>query len=237
LAVFKDWKVIIMATAQFGVTAMLYGYSTFLPTIIGALEYSGVHAQLLTIPCYTCEATVYCIIAFISDKTKRRGPFALAGCLVACANYSILLRTQHRGAEAQYADCIVVAAGLYVSVGIPLSWLPNNIPSHYKRAADHRTQFTIGNCAGIIAPFIYLTKEAPTYTLGHITTLGLVVLFLCIFATMTCWFRWENIRRNCGERDHVLVGKTALQIAKMGMGTHLTAICGRYYVILRYKRR
>jgi MFS family permease len=218
LAAFKDWKVIIMATAQFGVTAMLYGYSTFLPTIIGALGYSGVHAQLLTIPCYTCGATVYCIIAFISDKTKRRGPLALAGCLVGGAGYSILLGTPHRGAGAQYAGCIVVAAGLYVSVGIPLSWLSNNIPSHYKRAAGHDTQFTMANCTRIIAPFIYLTKETPTYTLGHATTLGLVVLSLCIFAAMTCWFRWENIRRDRGERDHVLGGKTALKIARMGDG-------------------
>lgn len=52
LEAFKNWKVWTLSTAQIGVTVMLYGYSTFLPTIIEALGYSGIHTQLLTIPRY-----------------------------------------------------------------------------------------------------------------------------------------------------------------------------------------
>jgi hypothetical protein len=42
--------------------------------------------------------------------------------------------------------------GLYVSVGIPLAWLPSNQPRYGKRTTASGMQLTIGNCAGIMAP-------------------------------------------------------------------------------------
>lgn len=35
---FKDWKVWVFCFAQFGTDTMLYGYSTFLPTIIKGIN-------------------------------------------------------------------------------------------------------------------------------------------------------------------------------------------------------
>jgi sugar phosphate permease len=65
---FKDWKIWVLSLGQLGVTVMLYGYLTFLPTIIAALGYSAIHTQLLTIPCYAYGAIIYCILAYYSDK-------------------------------------------------------------------------------------------------------------------------------------------------------------------------
>jgi hypothetical protein len=48
---------------------------------------------------------------------------------------------------AQYAGCIIAAAGLYMAVGIPISWTPNNLPSHFKRATGQGTSMAGGNCA------------------------------------------------------------------------------------------
>ncbi|TPX16106.1 uncharacterized protein E0L32_004101 [Thyridium curvatum] len=212
----KDWKVWSLATAQIGVTVMLYGYSTFLPTIINALGYSGVHTQLLTIPCYATGALIYLVVAHMSDRTGYRGYFVVGGCVAACTGYAILLGTPHYGAGAQYAGCIIVAAGLYVAVGIPISWMPNNLPSHYKRAAGQGTSMTLGNCAGIFSSFIYRTQDKPEYKLGHGLTMAFVFCSGCLFAA-TCYFlRRENKKRDRGERDYVLEGKTPDQIARLG---------------------
>ena len=51
-------------------------------------------------------------------------------------------------------SCFLVAAGLYVCVGIPLAWLPNNNPRFGKRTVASGIQLTLGNCSGIMAPFI-----------------------------------------------------------------------------------
>ncbi|KAJ9258162.1 hypothetical protein DTO195F2_5387 [Paecilomyces variotii] len=212
----KDWKVWVFSIAQLGTTLMLYGYSTFLPTIISGLGYSAIDVQLLTIPCYACGAIVYCIVAYFSDKIGQRGIFAVGGCLVASTGYAILLGTTKYGAGAQYAGCVVVAAGLYVSVGIGLTWMPNNIPSHYKRAFANGLLFMLSNLGGVISSYIYRTQDAPVYTLGHAVMLGFVTSTAIILTAMSFVLRRENQKRDRGERDYLLEGKTEEEVAKLG---------------------
>lgn len=212
----KDWKVWTLATAQHGVTVMLYGFSTFLPTIINGLGYSGIHTNLMTIPCYAAGALIYLCVAYASDRTGKRGIFAVCGCLTSCVGYAILLGTPQYGAGAQYAGCIIVACGLYVAVGIPISWMPNNLPSHFKRAAGQGTSMTLGNCAGIYSAFLYRTKDRPEFKLGHGATLGFVFAAGCLFGLTSILLRRENKKRDRGERDHVLEGKTPEEIARLG---------------------
>jgi hypothetical protein len=51
----------------------------------------------------------------------------------------------------QYSEYFI---GLYVSVGIPLAWLPSNQPRYGKRTTASGLQLTIGNASGIMAPFV-----------------------------------------------------------------------------------
>lgn len=212
----KDWKVIVLCIAQFGTTVMLYGYSVFLPTIIQGLGYSGIHTQLLTIPCYVTGAVTYCGVAVVSDKLARRGMFAVGGCVMACLGYAILLGTSQHGAGVQYAGTVIVASGLYVAVGIGLTWMPNNLPSHYKRATGQGLHFTIANISGIVSPFIYRTQDAPRYVLGHAVTLVCVGYAGVLLAIVSVLLRRENRKRDEGEKDHVLAGKSEIEIAKLG---------------------
>ncbi|KAL2010808.1 hypothetical protein VTN00DRAFT_3526 [Thermoascus crustaceus] len=216
LEAFKDWKVWTLSTAQIGVTVMLYGYSTFLPTIIEALGYSGIHTQLLTIPCYACGAIVYFFTAYASDRAGQRGIFAVAGCLVSCTGYAILLGTPRYGAGTQYAGCVIVAVGLYVAVGIPISWMPNNLVSHYKRATGNATLFTLSNVGGVISSFIYRTQDAPRYTLGHAIMLCCVFASGCTYGLVSILLRRENRKRDRGERNYILEGKTEAETARLG---------------------
>ncbi|KXT10758.1 hypothetical protein AC579_6850 [Pseudocercospora musae] len=57
----RDWKIGSFAAGQFCVDTMLYGYSTFLPTIIKGIrpESSSAIVQVLTIPCYALGAISY----------------------------------------------------------------------------------------------------------------------------------------------------------------------------------
>ena len=119
----KDWKIWIFCLAQFFGGMMLYGYSTFLPTIIKGLgKWSAAQVQALTIPCYALGATVYLIVARLSDITQQRGIFAAGAGIVCLIGYGLLIATV--GPTVHYAGCLVVGAGLYVFLGIPLSWVP-----------------------------------------------------------------------------------------------------------------
>ncbi|KAG8892838.1 hypothetical protein FRB99_002417, partial [Tulasnella sp. 403] len=169
---FLDWKVYAFAIAQFGVDTMLYGYSTFLPTIIQQIgSWSNPVTQALTIPCYCVGAVSYLLAARASDRTQLRGIYCVAFGLVSMIGYAILLSPVSNGAR--YFGCFAVACGLYTVVGIPLSWLPTNTPRLGKRAAASGFQLTLGNSAGIMTPFIYPTGDRPRFIRGHAVSLAM----------------------------------------------------------------
>lgn len=150
----KDWKIWAFCTAQFGVNTMLYGFSTFLPTIIKGInrKWSSPIVQVLTIPCYALGAITYLVVSWFSDRYQRRGAPTVAFALVSVLGYAMLLSDSGNGVR--YAGCFFVAMGLYVCVGIPLAWLPDNNPRYGKRTTATGLQITIGNCSGIMAPFV-----------------------------------------------------------------------------------
>jgi MFS family permease len=169
---FTDWKVWAFSIAQFGVDTMLYGrflcppasrppllnsfktgFSTFLPTIIQGLgTWSAAEVQLLTIPCYFLGAAAYMGAATVSDRTQQRGLLCVAFGILSVIGYGVLLSDSPTGVH--YFGCFLVAMGLYIVVGIPLAWLPNNSPRYGKRTTATGLQLTTGNVAGILSSFI-----------------------------------------------------------------------------------
>lgn len=98
--------------------AMLYGYSTFLPTIIEGIkpDASAAIVQVLTIPCYAVGAITYMSAARFSDWTQLRGPVAAGISLFSIIGYALLISDVSFGGK--YAGCFLVAIGLYVAVGM-----------------------------------------------------------------------------------------------------------------------
>jgi hypothetical protein len=151
---FTDWKIWVFSAAQFGADTMLYGFSTFLPTIIQGIDpkFKPAIIQVLTIPCYALGAFSYIFTAWISDRQQRRGLFVVLLGIISVVGYGMLLSKSNAGTH--YAGCFLVAMGLYVVVGIPLAWLPSNNPRFGKRTVATGLQLTIGNASGIMAPFV-----------------------------------------------------------------------------------
>lgn len=124
-----DWKIWAFCAGQFGTDAMLYGYSTFLPTIIKTLgDWNTAETQALTIPCYLLGAISYVVVAWISDRQQKRGLYACIFGAISVVGYGVLISDSSSGVR--YFGCFLVAMGLYVAVGIPLSWLPSSMSSH-----------------------------------------------------------------------------------------------------------
>ncbi|KAI6782675.1 putative transporter -like protein [Emericellopsis cladophorae] len=211
----KDWKIWLMCFGQFGADIILYGYSTFLPTIIDGLgDWSRAQVQALTIPCYALGAISYLVVAYLSDKTQKRAVFAVGFGLVGAVGYAILVSPA--GGNVKYFGCFLVAAGLYVIVGIPLAWLPSNNPRYGKRTVATGLQLTIGNAAGIPAPFLYRNDQGPRFITGHAVSMGFIAIAAAVYLLMWWWFRRQNQRKMNGEEDHKVVGMTEEEIEELG---------------------
>lgn len=153
LKALKDWKVLVFAAGQFSADVMLYGYSIFLPTIIkGFGDWDTAKVQALTIPCYAVGATSYFITAKLSDSQQRRGLYCVVFGCVSVLGYGLLVSKTSTGVH--YLGCVLVAAGLYVVAGLPLAWLPSNLPRYGKRVTATGLQLSTGNLAGILAPYV-----------------------------------------------------------------------------------
>lgn len=153
----KDVKIWLFCVGQFGGDVILYGYSTFLPTIIRGLgSWSNAQVQALTIPCYALGAVTYLVVAWLSDRTQKRAVFVIVFGLVCTVGYAILVSSA--SGSVKYFGCFLAAMGLYVVVGIPLAWLPSNNPRYGKRTVATGLQLTIGNSAGVPAPFVSLVS-------------------------------------------------------------------------------
>ncbi|KAK7941589.1 major facilitator superfamily transporter [Apiospora aurea] len=198
-AAFADWKIWTFCVAQFGVDTMLYGFSTFLPTIVKGLSggWSAAEVQLLTVPCYFLGAVAYMAAAWCSDRVQRRAVFVVIFGCVSVVGYGILLSDSPSGVH--YFGCFLIAMGLYIVVGLPLAWLPNNCPRYGKRTTACGMNLTIGNMSGIMAPFIYLTGEGPRYIRGNAVSLSMVGMAVGLYSFLWFWFRRENKRRDAGQ--------------------------------------
>ncbi|EFX00856.1 major facilitator superfamily transporter [Grosmannia clavigera kw1407] len=95
---FTDWKVWVFCAGQFGADTMLYGFSTFLPTIIKSLgHWTTAQVQLLTIPVYFLGAAAYMTSAFLSDRIQRRGVFCIVFGLISVVGYGVLISDTSAG--------------------------------------------------------------------------------------------------------------------------------------------
>ncbi|PYI03516.1 phosphoglycerate mutase-like protein [Aspergillus sclerotiicarbonarius CBS 121057] len=210
-----DWRIYVFCIGQFGVDTMLYGYSTFLPTIIkGMGSWSTPEVQALTIPCYALGAIAYLIVAWASDRTQRRGVFICIFAIISVVGYGILISDSSSGVH--YFGALLIALGLYVTVGLPLAWLPTNLPRYGKRTFATGLQLTFGNVSGVMSPFLYKTNEAPRYVRGNAVTLSLVGFAGVIYGLMWWYYHEKNNRREHGLEDDKVAGMTEEEIEEMG---------------------
>jgi len=72
--------------------------------------------------------------------------------------------------HAAFADA---RTGIYPQVPLGLAWNSGNIGGSLKRGTGIAMQVMGGNCGGIIASYVYLTRDAPRFIIGHSILIGI----------------------------------------------------------------
>lgn len=175
LNVFKDWKIIAGGFMYFGLIVPAYGYAYFAPTIISTFHYSPIQTQLRSVPPWAVAFGFSLLIATLSDRVRHRFAFAIVSMLVAIAGFAILL-AEHSNHHVQYGALFLITSGAYTAMPIVVCWFNMNLGSHTRRAVGSAWQVGYGNLGGIIAVFIFLTKDAPTFTTGYSVCLAFTVI-------------------------------------------------------------
>lgn len=191
VAALKEPKVWMSCTIQFCVDVVLYGYSTFLPSILKLqLGYSSLEAQYLSVPVYALAALSVWFFSFMADRTTKKSPFILFVELFALVGYVILLSCKN--AKVNYFATYLIAIPLYASVGLNITWLNNNMAPHYRRATALGCNQTLGNMAGVVAGQVY---RSPPYYLGNGFSLGCVVVAISMTCAKVTFLKHQNKKK------------------------------------------
>ncbi|KAH8662420.1 high-affinity nicotinic acid transporter [Xylariales sp. PMI_506] len=188
---FTDLRVYASAFVQFLGDIVLYGFSTFLPSILkNGLGFTSLQAQYLSVPVYCLGLISFFTAATLGDKYGLRGSILGFQYFFAIIGYSLILKVSN--SAVQYFGCYLIVIPLYGCAGLNEMWIVNNTAPHYRRAAALGFSQMIGNLAGVVSGQIYRT--AP-YQLGNYFSLGSCCLAIILIAAQLVYFRAKNEKK------------------------------------------
>ena len=176
----------------------LYTFSLFLPTIIADLGFTAARSQLLTVPPYALATILTVLVAWWSERAKRRAPFIIASSPVGIMGYIVLLANTDptRRPGVSYVGTFFAAAGIYPATALTLSWPVDNVLGQTRRAMVNAMQISVGNLGAVLGTQLYRPATSPRYVLGH--SFALAYLAGNILVAVALWWvlHRENERRD-----------------------------------------
>ncbi|KAL6704965.1 hypothetical protein ACN47E_007510 [Coniothyrium glycines] len=189
-----DWKIYIFMLICMAGFCPIYSFALFLPTIIKNMGYTANDAQLMSVPPYVCACFFTIAASWYADRIKKRGIFMMAFQLVGIAGFAMLAATSQP--SVQYAGTVLAAIGIYPQIPLGMAWNSGNIGGSLKRGTGIAMQVMGGNCGGIIASYVYLSRDGPRFITGHSILIGFISMAFFLTLFMSTWCRLENTRRD-----------------------------------------
>ncbi|KAJ6498298.1 MFS general substrate transporter [Mycena vulgaris] len=191
------------------------GLSLFMPTVIATLgHFTVVESQLRTVPPYLVGAVWAVITSYISFRMKQRvSPIFVSGAFMVLG-YAIAVGTKN--SHARYAACFFSIMGGSPIAPLELAWGTDNAAPDTIRAVTSAIIPGFGALGSVIAVWTYLPTDAPNYHKGNSLNLGTTSAICLLTIVAGLYIRWENAKRDRGERDYRLDGKTAKELEELG---------------------
>ncbi|KAH8700227.1 major facilitator superfamily domain-containing protein [Talaromyces proteolyticus] len=190
---FKDVHIYIAAMCAFCSSIPLFGFATFLPTILVGMGYTSMQANYLTIPVYFWGSILLFAAAWVSDHFKNRALVAFVAPLAVILGYAIALGTSNAGAG--YFAMFLCAGGIYVYNTILYTWIANNLKPDYKRSVGIPLFASLSNVSGTISSQIYPSTDAPRYILGNAISLTMEVVAMTGIGIIFLLLRSRNNKK------------------------------------------
>ncbi|KAL5117788.1 hypothetical protein ACEQ8H_004262 [Pleosporales sp. CAS-2024a] len=190
----RDWKIYIFMLICMAGFCPIYSFALFLPSIIKNMGYTANEAQLMSVPPYVCACVFTIGASWYADRVGKRGIFLLGFQLIGMAGFGMLLASGKPGI--QYAGTVLAAIGIYPQIPLGMAWNSGNIGGSLKRGTGIAMQVMGGNCGGIIASYVYLTKDGPRFKTGHGILIGFVGMAFFLTLFMSTWCHFANKRRD-----------------------------------------
>jgi len=162
--------------------------------IVNQFGFDKVASQGITAPVYFFCAAVYLAGALVSMRYSVRYKVLIALAIPTTVGYAVLIGNPTSMAGRLIA-CFLAGSGIYIGVGLHVTWLGQNIAGYRKRSTSVGMQQTIGNIGGVVAGQIYRSRDKPGYRLGHAVSLGVWVAGMVGMTIEFLIWRHRNAKR------------------------------------------
>ncbi|WVF68217.1 hypothetical protein IAT40_002982 [Kwoniella sp. CBS 6097] len=149
----------------------------FVPTLIGALGWTGFTGQYHTIPLYACAFVFILAFCWTADYLRMKPQaITLAASMGTVFFIIVVATTKHM---VQYVFIILAFGCVYALPPLILTWVPNVItqPAE-KRAVAIALVNALGNSASIYGVFLWPKTDAPRYIPGFSATTVFMALIV-----------------------------------------------------------
>ena len=137
-------------------------------------------------------------VGITSDKLNKKGPFLLAGYIVCCVGYIILLSTTN-SVVSIIAACLITS-GCYSAIILLPTWIAINTAGFTKRGATWAFSETAGLCFSVMGTRIYNTP--PRYIKGHSIVLAFNVVAAITAILTMLWMIRKNKKKDRVQREY-----------------------------------
>jgi len=185
----------------------------FMPSLIAGMGYSNLESQLLTVPPYILASIWSIILAWLSQRSSKRGFWILVSAPICIVGSGLLIGSSLHAV--QYIGIFLLATGAFPLGPLFLTWASNNSAPYTTRAVSSAMVVGLGSLGPIVSAWVYLPNESPRYLTGLSVQLGGQIAICLITAFLILWNMRENRLRKAGKRDHLLEADAAT-VARLG---------------------
>ncbi|HEX4793773.1 MAG TPA: MFS transporter [Humisphaera sp.] len=128
-AALADRRVILWSLMYLSFSACGYGMMFWMPTIIKAATARGIAATgLLSAIPYAVGILPMLTVSYLSDRTLKRKPFAVASMFVASVGYLIAFAGGEQHFYLTFAGMIIIPSCTYTLVSVLWAWMADTLP-------------------------------------------------------------------------------------------------------------
>ncbi|KAH7329808.1 MFS transporter [Rhizoctonia solani] len=191
----KDWRLYGHYVGYICTPVPFSSLSLFLPTIVSGLGYSGLRAQLFTVPPFACAYSVSSACAWVGDRYNVRSLVS------SCCMFVLLPDTAFK---AWYGVLCLAKTGAFACVAPSLGWLSSNLHTTSAAGLALGLAISVAGPGQIIGAWIYKSDESPGYFTGHMVNFALLWLGMCVFVGLRTLYAKRNRKLRRGSRLWVL---------------------------------
>jgi uncharacterized membrane protein YeaQ/YmgE (transglycosylase-associated protein family) len=187
----------------FGISTPFSSLSLFTPTITAGLGYSGLQAQLTTVPPYAVAYVVTIVVAWSADYHNARALHSTISATAGAVGFlaSAILPPQQYAAR--FGCLILASSGAFSCIPPLLGWLSSNLFSSVAVGLAIALNISFGAPGQIVGVWIYKSEEkAQGYPTGHWTNAALLLFVAGASVCLLLYYRKKNaaILRSGGKR-------------------------------------